>query len=39
VPPSRLKTINPLLPREKAIWLFPLSHQLATAVPATALRK
>lgn len=29
----------PLLPREKAIWLFPLSHQFWTGWKAAALRK
>jgi hypothetical protein len=34
---SPLIAMNPLSPRQNAIWLFPLSHQFVTAVPNTAL--
>src|SRR5262249_6437727 len=39
VPPSLLITTTPAAPRLNAIWLLPSDHQLATAVPATALWK
>ena len=36
---SLLKTMKPLLPRPKATWLLPLSHQFEKGWPSTTLRK
>lgn len=36
---SLLKMMKPLLPRPKATWLLPLSHQLEKGSPSTTLRK